>query len=578
MSACPPQVARLLVAACGVGLIALAGGCPSWPAGRGIESLLPGPENRPTTPASTASDKRRLEALRSPIAQQRLEAVRAWKDARPGTLPSELIDLRTDPDARVRAAVMGVLAAGRPARASEYLVAALEDHDLSVRSAAVGALGELGGAEAQEALEKVLKTEGEVLRAGAVAALARLNAWEPVLNASNDRSWRVRLAVARALASCPDHRSAAVARKLLDDPSAGVQQGTVHAVAAWPIQMAGPILLEAMGKNGYLARKTAATQLAARWPPAEEFLVDGPAERRAEVLARLRARFQAEIGHTAEVAASATSDQQPAATAAVYTEPADSEALRVSLDRLEADEVFTRRRAARELAEAAAQRPLSPAAVARLYTLSIDQTDPLVWEDLLAAVANQPEEPAAQLAYAGTRQPAPEVRRRACQYLAAHPDRRHVPVLVPLLEDPNATVAGAAAWALAAIGHIDDTQPIRRLLSTGNELLSVEAAAALAKLGDPEGSAALERLAHSADPAVRRRVAFVIGEVPQRRLTAVLIRLLDDRPDVRRAALESLPRVTGYDAAKAAGQPTASPSEQAALWKQWFADSAPAQP
>jgi len=507
-------------------LIPLAiGGC-SWPEGRAVEPLLPNFERpAPTSAASAPADSRRLEALRSPLAQQRLAALEAWNDDAAGPLPPEAIDLRSDPDPRVRAAVMGVLANRRPERALQYLLAALDDHDLSVRSAAVVALGALGGADARTALEGVLKTEGEVLRAAAVAGLAQSGAQGAVFQAAADRSWRVRLAVAREMGRFPGGDAAALARRLLDDPSSGVQQEVVRAVAIWPLEQAGPILLEAMGKNGYLVRKTAAEQLAARWPPAGEYLVDAPVERRAEVLGRLVGRFRAEIGPTDVILAStdhAVAD--PGVNSAVYLDPGgeswkDGTQVLAALDRLAADG----------------------------------------------------SEAAAALVCQAATHRSPEVRRRACEHLAAHPDARHVPVLLERLDDPSDQVAASAARALGAAGRLEDTRPLHRLLTSPNELLRVEAAAALTRLGDPIGPDALERLSYSDDHLVRRQAAGAMGQSPKSEFVRALLRLLDDRPDVRRVALDSLPKVVGQDVTHSPGKPPVSSTEQVALWKEWFA-------
>ena len=83
-----------------------------------------------------------------------------------------------------------------------------------------------------------------------------------MLDAAHDESWRVRLCVAEALRAYADRDGAAVARRLLDDPSAEVERKTVLALANWPLEQAGPLLLEAMSKLAFLTRKTAAEQLA----------------------------------------------------------------------------------------------------------------------------------------------------------------------------------------------------------------------------------------------------------------------------------------------------------------------------
>ena len=72
-----------------------------------------------------------------------------------------------------------------------------------------------------------------------------------------------------------------------------------------------------------------------------------------------------------------------------------------------------------------------------------------------------------------------------------------------------------------------------------------------------------------------------MGEVPDKSFLPDLIRLLDDRPEIRRAALTSLPRVAGGDAAHRApanDSPdksvalSSSSTEESQRWKEWFRD------
>jgi hypothetical protein len=106
----------------------------------------------------------------------------------------------------------------------------------------------------------------------------------------------------------------------------------------------------------------------------------------------------------------------------------------------------------------------------------------------------------------------------------------------------------------------------------------VEAAVALTRLGDPSGPDALERLAYSSDDAVRLQVAAAMGELARAEFLPALIRFLDDRQSIRRAALESLPRVAGRDVAEEASGGARGANghvldfaQRIDLWKQWYA-------
>ena len=241
-----------------------------------------------------------------------------------------------------------------------------------------------------------------------------------------------------------------------------------------------------------------------------------------------------------------------------------------ALDRLRAEDVPTRRRAADELVTLTADRPLRRLAGERLACLVMRETDQLVWQSVLAAAATDPSEPSSRLAYAAIGHPSPEVRRRACEHLAAHADPRHVTVLLPALDDTSNPVVEAAVRALGATGRLDDTKPLERLLGSNNQSLRVEAAAALVRLGNRSGIAALERLAYSNDPKVRCRVAQSMGALADPVFVPTLIRFLDDRDAGRRAALESLPKVVAKDAVDATGRQPASTTDRVAFWKGWF--------
>jgi len=496
----------------------------------------------------------------------------------------------------------------------EHLRTALRDHELRVRLAAAAALGELGGPEAEVALAEALDSGAERVRAAAVAALARAGAEQAVLGAAEDESWRVRREVARALGAFPNRNGLRTAEALLDDSSAEVHCAVVGAVADWPLELAGPVLLRAMAGEGYRRRSKAAELLAARWPPAAEFPLDGPTSQRNRVLARLNEAFRREFQRvnpgaliqTVGVAArpSITPEQldrvqalldrrDTAGLAAtgpellpvletlvfdrkhllpewVYGEVlARRDAAFEALEGLGSEGLPERRRAAGKLVELARQRPLSRLAVARLHTLILAEPDQLVWQAALGAVADDPDEQAAALAYAAIGHPSPEVRRRACEHLAAHPAPGHAKVLLPSLTEQSPSVLAAVVRALGSLDKLDDTRPLRPLLMSTHEPVVLEAARSLHRLGDPSGTEGLRRLAQSDDPAVRREVARAIGERPEPTLLPVLVGMLDDHVSVRRAAVASLEAIAGEQSPPAHDDLTPGTSEQVERWKRW---------
>ena len=575
---------------------------------RGLHELTAAPDD-PT------AHQRFVEALKSPVAEVRLEALRAWSTGRLGSLPPEATELRHDGNRHVRIAALEAATRCRHAHAHQYLNAALRDHDNLVRTAAIGLFGELGTAEARATLEQFRQDRSEQVRAEAVSALAELGAKQAVLVAADDKSWRVRLEVARALRQFPDRDGAAIASQLLDDASSPVQSEVIAALAEWPLDRSGPLLLSAMEKSSYLARKTAAEQLAAKWPPAAEFSANSAPGRRTEVLDQLRGRFRrrfslidqaamAQVSHEHPLERTTTQElarvdrlvQQDDVQGLINSGPSvlvalerlvcerhrvPSEAIYrevlprfqpvfVVLDRLNSSDVSARRRAAQELADLAAVKPLGRLALTRLGQLVTAEADQLVWRSVLIAIAGEAAEPANRLAYAAIGHPSPEVRRRACEHLAAHADPRHAKVLTASLQDSNHSVICAAVRALGAAGRIDDLEPLRRLQRSTNEQIRVETALALVQLGDAGGRVALERLAHGRDPKLRRQVAITMGELGDPAFVATLIDMLDDRLTVSRAALASLPKVVGRDVSGDGSFSSPSTSEKMRRWKQWY--------
>lgn len=576
-----------------------------------------------------ADDSRFITALKSPDADVRVQAVNAWADGRKGTLPRQVADLRTDPDAQVRVAALNCLVRRRHPYVLDHLSAALDDYDLRVRIAAVSALGKLNGAEAQAQLKGLLKSQAELIRAAAISALAESGAQATVLEAVTDKSWRARLEVARAMAQYANRDGNALAHELIDDPSSAVRSQAIESVSEWPLRLAGPVLLAAMRKTGYEMRKTAAQRLAARWPPAEEFPVDAPPERRAEVLDELQRRFRREIGLIdLEALATAAENRFPQAVSPetmaeverlvqqlsasglsqsvrqlavdslagfdhqlvdaleqlalqrnrvlpeeIYRDvlPAGSPIFDV-LNRLNSQDVAIRRRAAGQLLEMSKEHPLRLLAAARLADVAVTETDQLVWRDLLTAVASDPSDAAVRLAYTAIGDPSPDVRRRACEHLAKHPavNGRHLQVLLPVLRDQSPQVVRAAIQALAATGDSGAVEPLKRFLATAGEPLRVEAAIALAEFDEVQGRVELERLSYSSDETVRRQVAVAMGHFPDPAFTGALIRLLDDRQGVRLAALESLPKVVGQDVANEVDT-QADLTQRLEHWKRWHA-------
>jgi len=565
----------------------------------------------------TADEERLIIALQSFSEGVQVAAIEAFSDERRGTLPPEIVKLTTNTNTQVRTAALRTLARRQHPEALAQLSAALNDHDVQVRIEAVAAMGRLGGSEAQATLQRLLDSSPhERIRAEAVTALGLTGAKGAVLKTLDDESWQVRQRVARALARFPERDSAVAARELLGDPSVKVQSEIITALGQWPLPLAGPILIEALDSSCLTTRHAATEQLANRWAPAAD-LADGTKEKvSSDRLDELRLGFRRQFGGIDRDALSqALAGKQPDRTiSASEVDRIEGMVLRgdiaqiaqlgpellpaleqivfdrqqslseaiyrdvlprhgpefIALDQMDLSDRLPRRRAIATLTDLADERPLSRLATLRLYQLVSGDPDQLVWQSALRAVERNPHEPAIRLAYAATGHRSPEVRRRACENLAACPQPQHARVLLATLEDTSDSVVCAAVHALGALGRIDDTGPLRNLMAATNENVRVETAIALARLGDEKGTAALERLAHSNDPAVQCRVAVAMGEMPDPAFVPILIGLLDAKMAVSRGALSSLPKVLGRDVASEDGQPSATTTQRIQCWKRWY--------
>jgi HEAT repeat protein len=134
----------------------------------------------------------------------------------------------------------------------------------------------------------------------------------------------------------------------------------------------------------------------------------------------------------------------------------------------------------------------------------------------------------------------PAVRRRVAEVAAVHP----AVDLLPLLDDPDARVVDAAAWAYGE-REAADTDVVERLMqlatNAADPLVREAAVAALGAIGDDMAVEAI--IAACADkPAVRRRAVLALAPFDGPRVDATIRRALSDRDwQVRQAAEDLLP-------------------------------------
>jgi HEAT repeat protein len=582
-------------------------------------------------PGEREQDNPRFAAgLVSTAPEVRRVSLCAWLEPDRKELPPLVIELRRDPDPRVRATALAVLAVQRPKPAETLLLAALDDTDLSVRIAAIGALGKLGTPAARAALEKLRTHSHEAARVESVHALYKLAGYQAVVASAHDKAWRVRQAVAESLSQAGDDPSSEnieLARSLVRDPSLDVQRQMIKSLATWPIEEAGPVMLAAMSDAGYQTRKDAAAQLVPRWPAAAEFPVEALAPERAASIATLSARWKNEFS----AASNGQAQQADPGPATAHLSPKDLARLRslvdavgntrilpaarqtaldtlvaygtalpaalespefadqgslpevvyeevlpkvspvfAALDGLGSGDLRLRRGGGTQLVTSLGGKPMPLLALDRLVVLARRENDPVVWQCLLQATAADGRAGAVQLAYLAVGNASSDVRRRACDYLAAHPDVRHTAVLMPMLEDSSSTVVVAAVRGLGATGVIDDPRPLVGLLMKPDRELRLEVATTLVRLKIEDGRAALQRMAFEPDMQLRLEVAQRLGTLGEPVFTPTLIQMSAEANDVGRVALESLTKMTGQDFSRDADGAIVPRDAQTSQWQAWY--------
>jgi HEAT repeat protein len=510
-------------------------------------------------------------ALASPAAAVRLEAIKAHAHLE-GPLPRELVDCAADESSGVRAAAILALAEAQHEQAQACAWRGLSDYDLTVRLAAIEAIGLLPGPDNAARLHGLAEDSADTIRAAAVKALARRGDVAALAGAAKDTSWRVRSVVADSLHTVAIEDRESLARALLSDASLEVQRRMVHALAAWPLEEAVPLLIVAIEGPTAATRRDAAGQLQKRWSEAAELSPHAPRERMAAEASRLSELWQSTPAFQGR-------RQQSTALEARRTDPADLAETINTIEQLAAESVEARRAAARLLAAEHRDTVLPESALLRVVELFERETDALVWNDVLSLVATDSRQSAADLAAIAASHASADVRRRACGYFAAHPSGRAAEVLQNSLTDEDVTVVREALRGLARQRQIPDARALESLLTASDSGVRVEAATALARHGSPAGVRALLRLSHHQDPVVRRQSAKALGDAFQlegrsrsdlldqslrNAATGELVRLLDDNGDVRRTALASLERIV-HDPPP----PASDSAEQIRLWKQW---------
>lgn len=549
-----------------------------------------------------ADDKFLMAALDSPAAVVRRAALEAMAASHPTKVSPRVMQLTDDSDPQVRLAGLKLLIVAGDSMAEQRLIKSTYDVDLANRTSAIEILGSCKTETARQRLRALSADRAELIRVAAVGALIASGDSEIIDTAAIDKSWRVRCVVAEALADRPNRKSAFQIESYFKDSSPAVQQCAIDSLESWPVEQAVPLLLTALESGGYLPRKSAATQLAVRWPEGGSFPADATAKDRAERLTQMRAKWSGRAVPSAKGAlAKEAPDSGPHTISPEtvervttilrqdFTANSDAAATKLALSALgelgdqllpaleaasaknsvqvpdvvlmrllaDHDPAFAavvdiiqgntqlRRKALGVLLRQAATKPVSPVVIDRLAQLARDDQDTLLWTGLMTLVQDDRREPAVALAGMAMSHDDGEVRRRACQYFMLNPRAENESLLLPALDDLQPAVVIAAARALGELPSLRDAAALSRHLIHPDRQVRVEIARSLAKQRDPAGAAALERLANDSDERVRRKAISAMGELADPIFVPLLMAALNDKTDVRYAALAALEGTQG---------------------------------
>jgi len=476
-------------------------------------------------------------ALLSPAVPAQLVALAHWSVPSDKPLPREARELLESPNPILRKGAIQALAAHPDDKTEETLLLSLRDPHLQVRLAAIAGLGTTGGDAAQQALAELFARDGEVVRAAIIAAAVACHADTLVEKGAADKSWRVRSAVAETLRAGPTAARETQARKSLTDPSPEVQKVAAAALREWPLEKAGPLWLFALAESGGMARASAAKLLAEAWEPAKEYVPGAPVERRAAVLERLQQKWRQDFPGSLILTASATSPVM-----------APAPAIAKALSKLSLEDREQRRQGASDLEKLSRLSLLPESALTTIDEQVRAEADPIVWLSILRTLREDARPVALQLDTVASSHPVTEVRRLACENLGRQGSAAQLSVLLASLQDPQGEVQAAAAQAVGRLGSAEHVTALTPLVTAKDAAVRLAAAEALLKLGSDQGASALERMSFAEDERIRRQVAVIMGESARDEFVATLVRLLDDRASVQRAALAGLEKMVGLTA------------------------------
>jgi HEAT repeat protein len=251
-----------------------------------------------------------VRPLESRDPKVRLAAISIWRDHAPKfnstaneqlpqtsatTLPDCIPNLCGDSNAAIQEAAMLTVAAWRSPEALSRLDLGLRNPMVSVRLAAIRGLGMLQTTDAVTLLQPALQDQSPAIRAETVRAFRQAGLREQALTMRDDPAWEVRKAVAESLAEMENPKTAAIARKYLNDVSPAVQIAALESLRRWRGETSAPLFLETMNSNILNTRILAAELLAKYWKPAESFSPNDRTQTREAKYQELVRQFQQDV-------------------------------------------------------------------------------------------------------------------------------------------------------------------------------------------------------------------------------------------------------------------------------------------
>lgn len=481
---------------------------------------------------------------------------------RPGERPTidvdQLVGLQFDRDPRVRRAVGRLLAVVGDSNAFSVLQKQTTDVAPAVRNAAYESLGLLGTNEAAALLDDARAHSSDQVRAAVVVGFAVCRPGRTL--GLSDEAPVVRQAAARALTDRPTAANSEVAKKLVHDPDRQVQTAMLGAIADWPDKLAIPVLTKALTKGSSITRRAALPALRHRTGIDDAFVVEASEPERDATIREWFAKYHLPSRATTEspkrpIESQANdkeiawalreldidryhagawetlrrldSDDFPLLERQLHErrqrlEPIDwPELWNAVLPSLREDFVALRKLSSRDanervtgaidLAEFAKSQTPSPLVIAELSRVLTHEQNARVWRNVIAAISHDASSEADDLIPLALNSQWPDVRLLACEYVEREQRPEHGRWLAPLLEDSDAAVRTAAIRAAGACGHpalVDGTNGgLRAKLSEPSRDVRLEAATAMARLGDVSGLQELLHLAKSNDVQTRRKAA-----------------------------------------------------------------------